>query len=202
MTTAAKEEIRDLLPDTTMKTSNTTPTPTSDEAQTKVDGISAPAGPANSTDKLDKQQLKVMGGFLRYRLEQDPFYVAKLFIRLLSKNFYKIATRIILIISLGYGIRWFLLTYTTIPKVYSSLILIAILILYYTRKQRNYATTFLIRFMLFVGSDRLLTYHFNKPPGTLLVLVIIIGLLYYTWSGIFKHVRTEAHERNNMEVRQ
>jgi hypothetical protein len=159
--------------------------------------ISGQDGQGNSTKGIDKEQLSMMGGFLRNRLEKDPLYIAKLFIRLLSKNFFKIITRLIAIVVLSYGISWVLITYTSIPKVYSSLILVTILILYYTRKQKNYATKYLVQFMLFITADRILTYHFNKPPGTLIILVIIFGLMYYTYTGIFKHVRTEAYEKTN-----
>lgn len=151
--------------------------------------------------KIDKEQLKLMGGFLRHRLEEDPFYVAKIFVKMLGKNIWRIATRIAIILTLAYTIRHVLVTYTTIPSFYSTLILIFLIIVYYTRQEKNYATKYMIRFMLLIGADRFITYNLNKPPGTMIVLLIIGGLFYMTYAALFTKVKEDANHEPNEDNR-
>lgn len=157
---------------------------------------SDPNGKKDSTEKVDKQQIKLMGGFLRTRLEADPLYVAKLFIKLLGKNFFQLATRLVIIISFIYILSHFLSTYTNIPKAYTSIIYLGILLLYYSRKQHGVATWFIKRVIIVIGADRLLTYYFNQPPGTVIVIMIIGGLFFFTYKGIFMKVKEDTENEH------
>lgn len=153
-------------------------------------------GSKASTGGIDKAQLKLVGGFLRHRLEDDPFYVAKIFTKMLGKNLWRIAIRITIILALAYFIRYLLVTYTIIPKFYSTLILIFLIIVYYSRQEKNYATKYLIRFMMLIGFDRFITYQLHKPPGTVIVLLLIGGLFYMTYASLFKKVKEDANHES------
>ena len=158
-------------------------------------------GDRTSTDGLDNRKLKLMGGFLKERLTDDPFYVAKMFVRVFGANIRRIVLRLSIILALAYLIRHVLVNYTPLPGAYASMILIFLIIMYYTRQESNYASKYLVRFMMLMGADRFLTYHLNKPPGTMIVLLLVGGIIYMTYSGVFKNIMEETRNESHANDR-